>query len=193
MLFRPKIRIETQRLILRLPQHRDYVDWAQLRRDGVEFLAKWEPARAEDHTTRRAFRHRVHWSSRAAAEGRALPLFLFERRSGQLLGAATLDNIRRGPAQMANLGYWIGPDHARQGLMSEAVRALVDHAFGAMDLSRVEAACLARNVASRGLLEKCGFKYEGVAQAFLQIDGRWQNHVLYANLRHDRRGRTDAG
>ncbi len=37
------------------------------------------------------------------------------------------------------------------------------------------------------------YKYEGVAQSYLQIDGRWRNHVLYANLRHDRRGKTDVG
>jgi ribosomal-protein-alanine N-acetyltransferase len=53
----------------------------------------------------------------------------------------------------------------------------------ALDLSRLEAACLPENAASRGLLERCGFKYEGVAQSYLQINGRWRNHVLYANLR----------
>ena len=62
-----------------------------------------------------------------------------------------------------------------------------------MDLSRIEAACLPENKASRGLLEKSGFKYEGVAQSYLQIAGRWRNHVLYSNLRADRRGRTAAG
>ena len=69
----------------------------------------------------------------------------------------------------------------------------VHHAFTVLDLSRIEAACLPENAASRGVLEKTGFKYEGVAQAYLQIAGRWRNHVLYANLRADRRGRTDAG
>ncbi|MDP5359282.1 MAG: GNAT family N-acetyltransferase, partial [Paracoccaceae bacterium] len=49
------------------------------------------------------------------------------------------------------------------------------------------------NTASRRLLEQCGYKYEGVAQSYLQINGRWRNHVLYANLRHDRRGKTDVG
>ena len=47
--------------------------------------------------------------------------------------------------------------------------------------------------ASLRLLEQTGYKYEGVAQSYLQIDGRWRTHVLYANLRHDRRGRTDVG
>ena len=92
---------------------------------------------------------------------------------------------------MASVGYWIGPEFARQGYMAEALGALVRHAFDALDLSRIEAACLPGNVASRKLLERAGFKYEGVAQSYLQIDGRWRNHVLYANLRNDRRGRVD--
>ena len=77
--------------------------------------------------------------------------------------------------------------------MREAIEAVVHHAFHRLDLSRIEAACLPENTASRGLLEKAGFKYEGVAQSYLQIDGRWRTHVLYAALRGDRRGKTDAG
>ena len=77
--------------------------------------------------------------------------------------------------------------------MREAIDAVVHYAFDRLDLSRIEAACLPENKASRGLLEKEGFKYEGVAQSYLQIDGRWRTHVLYAALRLDRRGRTDAG
>ena len=77
--------------------------------------------------------------------------------------------------------------------MHEAIEAVVHHAFTALDLSRIEAGCLPENGPSRRLLEKCGYKYEGVAQSYLQINGRWRNHVLYANLRHDRRGKTDAG
>ena len=75
----------------------------------------------------------------------------------------------------------------------EAIEATVHHAFTRLDISRVEAACLPENIASRGLLEKTGFKYEGVAQSYLQIDGRWRTHVLYAQLRGDRRGKTAAG
>jgi len=77
--------------------------------------------------------------------------------------------------------------------MREAIAAVVHHAFSRLDLSRIEAACLPENQASRGLLEKSGFKYEGVAQSYLQICGRWRTHVLYACLRSDRRGRTEIG
>lgn len=191
MLFRPKLALETERLVIRLPNMNDYSEWARVRREGADFLLKWEPVRSREYAGKKAFRHRVAWSARSVAEGRALPLFLTDRRTGQFMGAITLDNIRRGPAQMANLGYWIGPEFARHGFMREAVDALVGYSFEMLDLSRIEAACLPKNIASRGLLEKCGFKYEGVAQSYLQINGRWRTHVLYANLRDDRRGRTD--
>lgn len=191
--FRRKIRIETERMTLRLPMHGDWRDWSSLRSESAAFLTPWEPVWAPDHLSRRAFTNRVYWAARAQVQGTALPMLMIRRDDQQLVGAITLDNIRRGPAQAATVGYWIGAPFARQGLMREAIRAMVHHAFTHLDLSRVEAACLPENTASRGVLEKTGFKYEGVAQSYLQIAGRWRNHVLYANLRGDRRGRTDVG
>ncbi|MGB3178598.1 MAG: GNAT family protein [Albidovulum sp.] len=193
LLRRRKVRIETERMTLRLPLHSDFRDWVNLRESSREFLEPWEPVWAPDHLTRKAFANRVYWAQRAQAGGTALPLFLVRRSDQALLGAVTVDNIRRGPAQAATIGYWVGAAHARQGYMAEALRAVIHHCFTALDLSRIESACLPENMASRGVLEKSGYKYEGVAQSYLQINGRWRNHVLYANLRSDRRGRTGAG
>ncbi|QDL94297.1 GNAT family N-acetyltransferase (plasmid) [Paroceanicella profunda] len=189
----PQVRINTARLVLRPPRREDHQPWATLRREGHGFLAHWEPVRAADHLSPQAFRNRVAWAKRAIETERAVPLFLERKEDGTLLGAITLDNIRRGPAQSATVGYWVGEAFARQGYMSEALEAVVAHAFARMDLSRIEAACLPENTPSRGLLERVGFKYEGVAQSYLQINGRWRTHVLYATLRRDRRGPTDAG
>ncbi|MEO1949433.1 GNAT family protein [Thioclava sp.] len=188
---RRQLRIDTDRMILRPPQHGDYRPWASLREDSRDFLTPWEPSWSSDHLSRKAFSNRVYWAARAIANGTAVPVFLFSRRDDIFLGAITLDNIRRGPAQAGTLGYWIGQRHARHGYMREAIEAVVHYAFTKLDLSRIEAACLPENAASRGVLEKSGFKYEGVAQSYLQINGRWRNHVLYSNLRTDRRGRTD--
>ncbi len=185
--------VETARLLLRLPEMSDHTDWARLRRDGEGFLRDWEPSWSIDHFSRKAFRNRVYWAYRAREENRALPLFLVRREDDRLLGAITLDNIRRGPAQSASVGYWIGPEFARQGYMTEALAAVIEHAFGPLDLSRVEAACLAENVASRALLDRAGFRHEGVAQSYLQINGRWRDHELYALLRADRRVRVATG
>ena len=188
-----KPKIETERMTLRLPAHQDFRTWAELRAVSAEHLTAWEPVRTADHLTRKAFTNRVYWAARAEVQGTALALLLVRRVDRAVLGGITLDNIRRGPVQAGTLGYWIGAPFARQGFMREAIQALVHHGFQAMDLSRIEAACLPENLASRGVLEKCGFKYEGVAQSYLQINGRGRNHVLYANLRSDRRGKTDVG
>jgi ribosomal-protein-alanine N-acetyltransferase len=180
-------------MVLRPPQHSDFRAWTSLRRESIDFLSPWEPTWSTDHLTRRSFTNRVYWSGRSVAGGTALPLFMVRQDDDAFLGAITLDNIRRGPAQAGTLGYWIGSAFARQGYMSEAVSAVVAYAFDELDLSRVESACLPENAASRAVLERCGFKYEGVAQSYLQIAGRWRTHVLYAYLRPDRRGKTDVG
>jgi len=190
---RRKVRIETERMTLRPPQHSDFRGWTALRQTSAEFLTPWEPTWSPDHLTRKAFTNRVYWAQRSVAGGTAVPLFLIRRADDVLLGAITLDNIRRGPSQAGTLGYWIGSPFSRQGFMREAIEAVVHNGFSVLDLSRIEAACLPENTASRGVLEKSGFKYEGVAQSYLQINGRWRNHVLYANLRSDRRGKTDVG
>jgi len=190
---RRKLRIETERMTLRPPVHQDFRPWVALRSASRELLTPWEPAWSADHLSRKAFSNRVYWANRSVNAGTALPLFLIRREDQMLLGAITLDNIRRGPALAGTLGYWTGAAFARQGYMREAVTSVIHYAFTTLDLSRIESACLPENAPSRGLLEKCGYKYEGVAQSYLQIDGRWRNHVLYANLRGDRRGKTEVG
>ncbi|MGC1496344.1 MAG: GNAT family protein [Sulfitobacter sp.] len=193
LLLKRKLRVETERLTLRTPQHSDFRAWTALRVKSQKYLTPWEPSWAEDHLSRKSFSNRVYWAQRSVNGGTAMPLFLIRREDQSLVGAITLDNIRRGPAQAGTLGYWTGEPFARMGYMREAIEAMVHQAFTRLDLSRIEAACLPENVASRGLLEKTGFKYEGVAQSYLQIDGRWRTHVLFASLRGDRRGKTEAG
>jgi ribosomal-protein-alanine N-acetyltransferase len=187
---RTEAELQTERLTLRPPEMRDFEPWARLRRESQAFLAPWEPQWSRDHLTSRAFRNRVAWAERAIRQGEAYPLFLFRKKDGLIIGGVTLSNIRRHPAQAGTLGYWVGGSFAMQGYMTEALLALRDHAFGPLEISRLEAACLPDNLASRRLLERCGFIHEGMARAYLQIDGRWRNHVLYAALRADRMGST---
>ncbi len=182
----------TKRLELRLPRKADYIPWVTTRRAGVDFLQPWEPIRGRDYEAKGSFYARMGWAHRAARQKSAFPFMIIQREDARLMGALTLDNVRFGPAKTGTVGYWIGPDFARYGYMSEALAAVVGFAFEELNLSRIEAACLPENEASRGVLEKCGFKYEGVAQSYLQIAGRWRTHVLYARLREDRRGESHA-
>lgn len=183
--------LETVRLTMRPARLSDYPAWSKARRDSRDFLKPWEPTWSQDHLTRRAFRHRVHWAKKAIKLERAWPFLIFVKDTDALAGAVTLDNIRRGPAQSATVGYWTAEIFARQGIMREALTEMRRFAFDDLRLGRLEAGCLPENIASRGVLEKTGFKYEGVAQAYLQINGRWRDHVLYASLHNDRRGKVE--
>ena len=146
-----RVRIETERMTLRLPTHDDWRQWTEVRAASEGFLKPWEPVWSDQHLSRRNFSGRVYWAKRAEASGTALPLVMVRREDQRVVGSITLDNIRRGPAQAGTLGYWVGEAFARQGYMREAILGLVHHAFTRLDLSRIEAACLPENLASRGV------------------------------------------
>jgi len=174
--------------MLRPPVQRDWRAWAALRAESREFLLPWEPTWAADALTRGAYRRRLRLYRSEMRHGTGYSFFVFRRADGDLLGGLTLSNIRRGVAQAASLGYWIGARHARQGYMSDALAAALGFSFGQLALHRVEAACLPLNAASRALLLKSGFREEGYARSYLRINGRWQDHCLFAVVRDDAPG-----
>ena len=122
---RRPLRLETERMVLRLPIHADFGPWVELRVESRAFLTPWEPVWATDHLARKSFTNRVYWAQRASRNNSAIPCVMERLVDGALLGAITIDNIRRGPAQMATIGYWIGAPYARQGYMTEAIGAVV--------------------------------------------------------------------
>jgi len=174
------------RVFLRVPQATDYTAWSALRASSRKFLIPWEPLWPPDDLSRAAFRARMKRYARDLQDDSAYPFFLFLAESGTLCGGLTLSNVRRGVAQTATLGYWIGEAYARKGLMTEAVRALTPFVFDQLGLHRLEAACLPHNAASIRLLKACGFTQEGYARSYLRINGEWHDHLLFAILAEDR-------
>jgi ribosomal-protein-alanine N-acetyltransferase len=172
-------------VLLRVPQMSDWAEWAALRELSREFLTPWEPTWPADDLTRASFRRRIKRYSEDQRSDLAYALFAFRKQDNVLVGGLTLANIRRGCAQAGSLGYWMGAPYTRQGYMTAAVNALIPFAFGSLKLHRIEAACIPSNAASVRLLEKTGFKREGYARQYLCIDGKWQDHLLYARLRTD--------
>ena len=106
-----------------------------------------------------------------------------------LIGGVGLSNLRRGVSETANLGYWIGEPFAQQRYMTAALPLVLAFAFDRLRLHRVEAACLPNNAPSSSLLLRAGFRQEGCARQYLCIEGRWQDHLLFAMLREDWEGR----
>lgn len=179
----PALTISGERLSLRLPQMSDYEEWAALREASRAFLVPWEPTWPADDLSRASFRRRVKRYAEDQRNDLAYPYFIFRNEDERLVGGLTLTNVRRGVAQAGNLGYWMGAAYARQGYMTQAVRAFVPFAFSTLKLHRIEAACIPENAASVRLLEKTGFVREGYAREYLCINGVWQDHLLYARVR----------
>jgi ribosomal-protein-alanine N-acetyltransferase len=180
-------RLDAARVYLRPPRNRDWRAWAELRAASREFLAPWEPTWSIDALSRAAFRRRMRQTAIEWHEDAGYGFLVFRQGDNTLVGGVNLSNVRRGVAQSASLGYWIGAPYARQGYMTDALRCLMPFAFDRLGLNRIEAACLPHNAASRSLLLKIGFREEGHARQYLRINGNWQDHVLYALLRSDLR------
>lgn len=182
--------LEGSRIVLRPPRMEDWPAWSALRGESREFLTPWEPAWPRDALSQTAFRRRLRQLNRERSAGEAYGLFLVHAGDGTVLGGITLSEIRRGVAQAATLGYWIGQRHARQGYMAEAIATLLPFVFVTLGLHRLEAACVPQNEPSRRLLEKSGFRQEGLARAYLKIDGAWRDHLLFAQLESEWRNRS---
>jgi ribosomal-protein-alanine N-acetyltransferase len=172
-------------IYLRPGQMRDFDQWRWVREFSRDFLIPWEPTWGKDDLTRSAFRARLRRHGDEINRDEAYPFFIFRARDDVLMGGITLGQVRRGVAQCATLGYWMGKPHAGKGHMAKAVRAAAGFAFDTLRLHRLEAACLPHNAASMRLLEGVGFTREGYARAYLKINGVWQDHVLYGLLEHD--------
>ena len=182
--FDPASLVRGDGIYLRPADMRDFEEWASLRERSRQFLTAWEPIWPADDLTRAAFRRRIRLHAEEMGRDEAFPFLVF-RDDDVMVGGLTVGQIRRGVAQTATFGYWMGHAFAGRGYMSRAVRAAAGFAFGSLRLHRLEAACLPHNDASMRLLESVGFRKEGYARSYLRIAGRWQDHVLFALLDTD--------
>ena len=181
------VEVRGREVYLRQPVMGDYAAWAELRALSRQHLTVWEPLWTRDELARSAFRRRLRQYQREMREDQGYAFLIFREAGATLLGGLTISNVRRGVAQSASVGYWMGLPHVRGGHMTDALRAVVPFAFGTLGLHRLEAACLPHNASSARVLEKSGFRREGTARRYLKINDVWQDHDLYALLNDDAR------
>jgi ribosomal-protein-alanine N-acetyltransferase len=156
----------------------DAAELLEVRRRNRAFLEPWEPLRDELFYTLPGQEVNVANAIRGRDEGRAYPFIVVHE--GAIVGGVNLNGIVRGVFQNAYLGYWIDEAVGGRGFATEAVRQAVAFAFGEGGLHRVQAAVMPRNTASIRVLEKAGFREEGLALRYLRIAGAWEDHRLYA-------------
>jgi ribosomal-protein-alanine N-acetyltransferase len=153
---------------------------AELYRANREFLAPWEPVRAEEFFTEEHQRELLTTAAERRATGEALPLMIMN--DGSPAGRITVSDIVRGAFQSAHLGYWVAHQLNGRGVASAAVGRALEIAFGDLRLHRLQAGTLVHNVGSQKVLIRNGFQRIGLAPAYLKIAGTWQDHILFQRI-----------
>ena len=173
----------TPRTRIRLPEPADAPKLLRYRVANRAHLAPWEPRRDDGYYTLAHCAKSIADGGEAARTDRGYPFVVLDPDQRDIVASFTLANVVRGPFQACLLGYGIGADRQGQGLMHEALEAGLAWAFDELNLHRVMANHLPRNERSARLLQRLGFEREGYARAYLQIAGRWEDHVLTAKIR----------
>ncbi|MFN2389366.1 MAG: GNAT family N-acetyltransferase [Actinomycetota bacterium] len=151
------------------------------------FLTPFEPVRSESYFTEAGQRERIERAVAEAASGIGYLFGVFgDMAESELVGQVAVRNVVRGAWQNATLGYSTARDHNGKGYATEAVGRAVAIGFERLGLHRIQAGILPRNAASRRVLEKNGFRFEGRSLRYLQINGIWEDHDMYALTIEDR-------
>ena len=166
---------------------RDAAEWVAARSRNVDWLREWEATPpggpAAVPTSLPTFVAMTRRLRQDARHGLTLPFAVDV--GGEFAGQLNVGGITRGSLHSAHLGYWIDQRFAGRGAMPTAVALVTDHCFDAVRLHRVEVNIRPENAASRRVVEKLGFREEGVRRGFLHIAGEWRDHISYALVREE--------
>ncbi|MFF9898367.1 GNAT family N-acetyltransferase [Streptomyces longispororuber] len=153
------------------------------RADGAEFTARARESRDLHRpwlfppTTPEAY---AAYLDTLAEDPAKAGFLVCERESGALAGFVNINNIVEGGFRCGALGYGAFAHAAGRGLLREGLDLVLDHAFGALRLHRLEINVQPGNAASIALARRCGFRLEGFSPDFLYIDGAWRDHQRWA-------------
>jgi ribosomal-protein-alanine N-acetyltransferase len=165
---------------LRLPEPGDAQAFLDLVLRNRDHFRPYEPRRPPSYFTLGGQREQIAAAQRQAELGERFEFGIFEREPRALVGRISLGGISRGALQNAYLGYGVDLDHGGRGYATQAVRLAVRVAFADLGLHRVQAAVVPENGASARVLEKVGFREEGLARRYLFLDGQWKDHRMFA-------------
>lgn len=173
------VRLTGVRVMIRPPMLGDYRNWEAVREKNRDFLQPFEPSWPENCLDKVFFQRRLARQVKDWERDRCYCFLIFDKLSGALLGGLNVNNVVRGAAHFASLGYWLSEEAQGNGYMSEALGLIVDFARDELLLHRLNAACIPGNERSARLLLGAGFTEEGFAKNYLKINGQWVDHRLF--------------
>ncbi|MGN7386446.1 GNAT family N-acetyltransferase [Sporosarcina sp. SAFN-015] len=175
--------IESERLIIRMPEVEDALDVWNAIRNSQPALKEWMPfaqKAPELHTTEENLRQAIaDFITR-----KDLRLHMFSKETGEFVGSTGLHRIDWAVPKF-EIGYWLDTKFEGRGLMTEAVERLTVFAFDELGARRVEIRCDEENVKSRSVAERAGFELEGTLKCdSLSVDGKQlRNTCIYAKIK----------
>ena len=165
-------------ITLRPLRQRDVTAWREVRTRNAAWLGPWESSlpQGDDErpATYSAMVRRLRVEARA---GRTLAFAV--THEGHFVGQVTLGGITWGSLRSAYVGYWIDSAVAGRGITPTAVAMVCDHGWLGLGLHRIEVNVRPENAPSLRVVDKLGFRYEGLRPRYLHIDGEWRDHVTY--------------
>lgn len=176
--------LRTPRLLIRPLEPDDASRMVVFTKTNRDHLAPWEPQRTDYYFTVDYWAQEIAHAREEMQAGRALRMIMLDREQpdGPVVGRINYNNIVRGVFQATHLGYALDESSQGRGLMSEALMAANQYVFDTLGLHRIMANYMPNNTRSGTLLERLGFEKEGLARQYLQIAGRWEDHILTSIL-----------
>ncbi|WP_458119077.1 GNAT family N-acetyltransferase [Paenibacillus sp. Z6-24] len=152
----------------------------QMRIANRESMSVYDPVRPECYWTLEVQQQIIIDGQQSMEAGSGYIFGIFEQESDTLVGRIELSGIARGPFQNGYVGYFVDQHYHGRGYGTEALRQCTAFGFEEGQLHRIQAGVLPWNIPSQRVLEKVGFRKEGLAERYLHINGKWEDHLLYA-------------
>lgn len=169
---------ETERLVLKV-LHKTYAELVldyYLR--NKDFLKEWEATKSEEFYTIKYQEEQLDKELTSIENGNSFKLWIFKKNDeSRVIGSVGFINIVRGAFLSCHLGYKLDKDEINKGYMTEAIQKGIDIMFNEFGLHRIEANIMPKNKRSLRVVEKLGFYNEGLAYKYLNINGKWEDHI----------------
>ena len=172
-----------KKVSLRYPETKDWKEWVELRQKSRKFLQPWEPRWPKNYLTKDFFEQLVNHTHISIKNKTSYTFFIFHKKSKTFMGGINLTNIKNELYKSITIGYWMGINFTGKGYMQDSIKNICEFCFNNLSLNRIEAACLPKNIASKKVLIKSGFVIEGYAKKYLEINGKFEDHILFAKLK----------
>lgn len=173
-------RYDTDRLYLRILKPQYAREVLEYYKRNHNFLSEWEPRYPKDFYTLSYHKRKLNMEYNMFKENSLVRFWIFKKEDNKLIGNVCCSNIIMGNFKSCFMGYKLDKEEINKGYMSEAINKAVKIMFEDFDLHRIEVNIVPRNARSLRVMEKLNFEQEGFSKRYLEINGKWEDHIHFA-------------